>query len=327
MTTPNNLGKLERVELREIWKTEDRDFTPWLASEENISILADTIGIDLEVEAQEKDVGPFRADILCKDTSSDSWVLIENQLEKTNHRHLGQLMTYAAGLDAVTIVWIADRFTDEHRAAMDWLNRITDGEFNFFGLEVELWRIADSPIAPKFNIISKPNEWSLGPIPPIDITETKQLQLEFWTHLWKLLKKRGSSIRGTKPRPQSWNSFSIGRSKIRMFASVNTQKNFLQVGITLKGPHKTAHFQLLHDQMDNIESELAQKLEWEELPNRKESRIAIRNFDFDPTKQSDWLQQHKWMAENLENFDKVFRPRIKNLSVDQFAEDENGEED
>src|SRR5689334_7653054 len=154
------LGRLERVDLRQAWSTESGQFTPWLAAEDNVRLLGEAIGIDLEVEAQEKEVGPFRADILCKDTATDSWVLIENQLERTDHVHLGQLLTYAAGLNSVTIVWIAQRFTDEHRAALDWLNEVTDERINFFGLEVELWRIGDSPVAPKFNVVSKPNAWT-----------------------------------------------------------------------------------------------------------------------------------------------------------------------
>ena len=128
------LGQLIKVPLREFWEGEASDFTPWLADEENISLLGDTIGVELEVEAQERNVGPFRADILCKDTLTDNWVLIENQLEPTDHTHLGQLLTYAAGLNAVTVVWIAERFTDEHRAALDWLNEITAEGFSFFGL-------------------------------------------------------------------------------------------------------------------------------------------------------------------------------------------------
>ncbi len=128
------LGRLERVDLREIWLSEAQDFTPWLARPENLSVLAETLGMELELEAQEQAVGPFRADLLCKDLESDKWVLVENQLERTDHRHLGQLMTYAAGLKAVSIVWIAASFTEEHRAALDWLNEITDESFEFFGL-------------------------------------------------------------------------------------------------------------------------------------------------------------------------------------------------
>lgn len=158
--TTKNLGRLERVELRNIWQSEAWDFTPWLARKENLEILGETLGIDLELEAQERPVAPFRADILCKDIGTNRWVLIENQLERTDHVHLGQLLTYASGLEAVTIVWIAAQFTEEHRSTLDWLNRITDESFRFFGLEVELWKIADSPAAPKLNIVSKPNDWS-----------------------------------------------------------------------------------------------------------------------------------------------------------------------
>ena len=130
--TQNLLGRLERVELRRIWSSESSDFTPWLAREDNLRLLGETVGIELELEAQEKTVGPFRADILCKDTATDSWVLIENQLERTDHSHLGQLLTYAAGLSAVTVVWVAERFTEEHRAALDWLNERTAERINFF---------------------------------------------------------------------------------------------------------------------------------------------------------------------------------------------------
>ena len=113
-----NLGRLEKIDLRDIWRTEDQDFTQWLAREENIALLADTLGLELEIEAQEKEVGPFRADILCKDQHG-SWVLIENQLERTDHKHLGELIAYAAGLKAVNIIWIAATFTDEHRAELE----------------------------------------------------------------------------------------------------------------------------------------------------------------------------------------------------------------
>ena len=154
------LGRLERVELREVWTTEDQDFTPWLAQETNLAVLSETLNMELVTEGIEQGVGPFRADILCQDTQDDSLVLIENQLERTDHTHLGQLLTYAAGLQTVTIIWVAATFTDEHRAALDWLNEITDNRFRFFGLEIELWRIGDSPAAPKFNVVSKPNEWT-----------------------------------------------------------------------------------------------------------------------------------------------------------------------
>ena len=158
--TDVQLSRLERVDLGDVWKSEPASFTPWLA--ENLVFLSETLGMDLELEAQEKNVGPYRADIVCKDTTDNSWVLIENQLEATDHTHLGQILTYAAGLNAVTIAWIARRFTDEHRAALDWLNENSTDNLQFFGLEIEVWRIGESPPAPKFNIVAKPNTWTKG---------------------------------------------------------------------------------------------------------------------------------------------------------------------
>ena len=155
-----DLGRLEQVDLGTAWIDEAQDFTPWLAMEPNLAILGKTIGIDLELVGQEHNVGLFRADIFCKNTADNSWVLIENQLRRTDHGHLGQLLTYAAGLQAVTIIWVAARFTEEHRAALDWLNGITREEFRFFGVEIELWQIGSSPPAPKFNVVAKPNDWT-----------------------------------------------------------------------------------------------------------------------------------------------------------------------
>ena len=227
------LGRLEKVELRDIWKTEAQDFTPWLAGEDNLALLSDTLGIDLELEAVEQNVGPFRADILCKDTLSDRWVLVENQLERTDHTHLGQLMTYAAGLDAVTIVWIASRVADEHRAAMDWLNEITDTEVRFFALEVELWRIGESPAAPKFNVVSKPNDWSRSTsaaskaVGEGELSPTRQLQREYWETVEALVASHKGPIRPVKPQAASWVGHSIGRTHFSLNMSMNTRENWI----------------------------------------------------------------------------------------------------
>lgn len=319
-----NLSRLEKVDLRDVWKTEAGDFTPWLAQEENIALLGNAIGIDLEVEAQEKNVGPFRADILCKDTISENWVLVENQLERTDHVHLGQLLTYAAGLNAVTIVWIADRFTDEHRAALDWLNEITDSSFNFFGLEVELWRIGDSPIAPKFNIASKPNDWTktvgraAAQMTAENLTDTKQMQLEYWTAFHNYVSKHSKTLRPQKPGPQHWTIFSIGRSGFHMSATMNTMDNLLSVILTVHGEAARAHFSLLQEDKSSIEEAIGTNLEWRENP--KQNRIILSDH-MDPKDRSKWPKQHAWLLEKLELFCKVFSSRIKNLDATQFTEE------
>ena len=322
MTTSNalNLGRLEKItDLRTVWQSEAGGFTPWLATEDNLALLSDTVGIELELEATEKDVGPFRADILCKDTTTGNWVLIENQLECTDHTHLGQLLTYAAGLKAVTIVWIADRFTEEHRATLDWLNEITDEKFNFFGLEIELWRIGESPVAPKFNVTSKPNDWTKTPIiTDGEYSETKLLQQRYWTQLRQQLLDASSVIKPQKPLPQHWTNFAVGRSYFGLWAAVNTQKKWIRIGLSCYGPDAKAHFHLLSQQQEEIEQEAGQALTWSELPNRKESRITLRLDDIDPTEQDDWLRQHKWVVEKLEIFHRVFSPRVKRVDASEY---------
>lgn len=187
------IGNLKKINVRELWNGEATDFTPWLAKDENIKQLGDIAQIELEVIEQEKNVGPFKADILCKNTIDDHYVLIENQLEKTDHTHLGQILTYAAGLDAVTVIWIAKQFTEEHRATIDWLNRITDEQFNFFGIEIEAYKIGDSLPAPLFQIVSKPNEWSRtvkSAASTQNLTGAKTLNLEYWTAMKNFSKKK-----------------------------------------------------------------------------------------------------------------------------------------
>jgi hypothetical protein len=188
MSSKLPLGRLERVPLRNCWAREDIDFTPWLAQPENIAVLGNAIGLRLEVMDQEVGVGPYRADIVCQELATEEVVIIENQLEGTDHTHLGQILTYAAGLGATYMIWVSRSFTDEHRASLDWLNEHTDSRVHFFGLEIELWRIEASPVAPKFNVVAKPNEWvravtkaatvssSTGPA-----AELKQLWSDCWT--------------------------------------------------------------------------------------------------------------------------------------------------
>jgi len=323
MTT--ELGRLERADPRLVWPNEASHFTPWLGREENLALLGDAIGIDLELEAQEQYVGPFRADILCKDTVNGNWVLIENQLARTDHGHLGQLITYAAGLQAVTIVWIATPFTEEHRAALDWLNQITDERFNFFGLEVELWRIGNSPFAPKFNIVSKPNDWSktvsagAARVERGNLTGTKELQLRFWTYFSDYVKGRQTVIRTTKPLPQHWMNISLGRSGFKLNAIASTwdsqaesfETNELRVEFEINKDSER-YYQLFFAEKEQIEAELGYEVTWYNMPNKISKRVYTKR-SVNLSDESDWKNQAAWMLERLEEFYRVFAPRVRNL--------------
>jgi len=322
MTQPQTLGRLERVELRGIWTTEAADFTPWLARQDNLAVLGDTLGIDLELEAQERSVGPFRADILCKDIGTDSWVLIENQLERTDHSHLGQLLTYASGLEAVTIVWIAARFTEEHRSTLDWLNRITDSKFRFFGLEVELWRIGESPAAPKFNVVSKPNDWSQSvaqaarSLDDADLSDARVLQREYWAALHAVLDAAGGPVSGNrKPQAQSWMAYPIGRVGFWLGAVMIRTKGQVRAELYLSGDDAKGFLASLRAERETVETELGYPLEWEELPSRRDCRIATYLMKIDPANRSDWPSQHQWLAKRLNDLHRVFSARVKALEA------------
>ncbi|MBZ9669527.1 DUF4268 domain-containing protein [Mesorhizobium sp. ES1-3] len=317
------LGRLEKVNVRGIWLTEAQHFTPWLARPDNLAILGETLNMELEIEAQEKNVGPFRADILCKDALDGSWVLIENQLERTDHGHLGQLLTYASGLQTVTIVWIATQFTEEHRAALDWLNEITEEKFKFFGLEVELWRIGDSPPAPKFNIVSKPNEWSRSVgqaarrIETEALTDTKSLQLRFWTQLQERLRNH-PRLRPRKPFPQHWYDFSIGRAGFKLSAKLDTQRDRFGVELYIDDEDAKAFFGQLILERAQIETEIGLDLEWQKLPERTASRIVHHWSGIDPFDEARWPEYLDWMVRSLERFHSVFAERVRALDADQF---------
>jgi len=314
------LGRLVRVDLRDAWTSESADFTPWLAQEDNLKLLGETVGIDLEFEAKEKEVGPFRADILCKDTTTDKWVLIENQLEKTDHSHLGQLLTYASGLEAVTIIWIAEHFTEEHRATLDWLNEHTDEEINFIGLEVELWRIGDSPIAPKFNIISKPNDWarSIKKGATDEVSPHRQVQLKYWT-AFKDYMAEHSKVTCQKPWPQHWMNHSIGRSGFHLAScitlwSAGTKEPEIRVELVLDDKNAKAYFNALEKRRGEIEKAIVVPMTWHNPPDKTMCRIYTRTSgDFNV--EADWPKQHEWLREKLELFSKVFGPIVK--TVDQ----------
>jgi Domain of unknown function (DUF4268) len=318
------LGRLTRAEPRDVWGSEAGHFTPWLAQEDNLRLLGDTIGLELELEAQEQSVGPFRADLLCRDVPTSAWVLIENQLERTNHTHLGQLITYAAGLKAASIVWVINPFTEEHRAALDWLNEITDSQFNFFGLEIELRRIEESPIAPKFNLVSKPNDWSKTVVERtarVGLTDAKELQLSFWTAFRDFVARQHMSIRATKPLPQHWMNLVIGRSGFGLAAVASLwnseaesyETNEVRAELTLNGAQK-ANLTLLEADKAAIEAEVGQPLIWHNPPDTHSARIYVRRAA-DLHDRNSWPELHAWLLRRLEELRSAFAKRVKTLAL------------
>ncbi|MEX0331437.1 MAG: DUF4268 domain-containing protein [Puniceicoccaceae bacterium] len=317
------LGDLERVSLRDVWADEAASFTPWLAKAENLKRLGNTLGMELETEDKEVAVGPFSADILCKDTIDGSWVVIENQIEKTDHRHLGQILTYAAGLDAKTMVWVAANFTDEHRAALDWLNENTDDKISFFGLEIEVWKIGNSVPAPKFNIVSKPNDWSKAVKGRTSgggdkISPHKQLQFEFWT-AFRSYVEENSKLKPQKPGFQHWLTLSIGRSGFVIYAIISSWNSIteksdpeVRVEFVMLSPDAKKQMEQLLIQKEVLQEKIDLPLVWHNPENSKSCKIFIRR-DGDFTNRDNWNELFEWLLAYMKKFDHVFRPIVKKL--------------
>lgn len=175
------LERMERVDdLRSIWPHEEHDFSKWLAEEENLGQLSESIGIDIELEETESPVGSFSVDIYARESGSSRGIVIENQLEDTDHDHLGKIITYAAGKSAEVIIWIVKRARDEHKQAVEWLNQHTDEDIGFFLVEIELWKIGKSLPAPRFNVVERPNEWAKTVKAAESLTPLRRMQLDFW---------------------------------------------------------------------------------------------------------------------------------------------------
>lgn len=328
----DDLKILTPVDLNEVWETEPQHFTPWLAREENLTLLGKALGIELELEAQEVNVGGFRADILCKNTLDDSWVLIENQLEATDHRHFGQLLTYAAGLDASTVIWIAKTFRREHCAMLDWQNRITDERYRFFGIEMKIWQIEDSPRAIQFEVVSSPNDWVRGVSQDTqraanqELSETEQVMRKFWAGLREYMNDNGSNVNCPAPTTRSYLRFSIGRTNFFMSAWLISSTKEIRIWLYMRGNDAKAHFHLLEEQQEEIHNEFGEMLEWYEMPENESSRICLNKGDTDPLDENDWPQQYEWFTAQLERFDHVFRPRIQALNAADWIPEGNNEE-
>jgi Domain of unknown function (DUF4268) len=322
------LGRLAPVPLRDVWPHEANDFTPWLAQADNLALLAETLGLgDLQIQGTEVSVGNFYLDILARDRAGNV-VVIENQFGLTDHVHLGQIMTYIAGQEGkVTIVWIAEEFREEHRAAVDWLNASTIDGFDFFAVEVEALKIGNSSPAPRFNVIGKPNEWSRDVTRttrsgerPLD--ERQKGYVAYWTALRAFLADRHApfKVSGATPRDYSCSFGNIGQSGFLLAATAGFRDRKLGVEIYITHRAAKLAFDHLEAERPNIEAEFGDRLDWQRLNDKKASRIAIYRTDLDPSNQGQWPLQHAWFLEQLDRFVRVFQGRIVAFDIDALEQ-------
>lgn len=315
------LGRLMRMDdLRRPWPDEARSFTPWLAQPENLTVLSEALGLGdegLQLERTEVFVGAYKADILARETGSGDWVLIENQLERTDHSHLGQLIVYAAGLGARTIVWVSRQVSPEHKAAMDWLNTISPEGPSFFALEIELWKIGDSLPAPRFNVVVSPNDWSRSAtnarnaIADGELTTAQQELLDYWSAFEAALDKRRGAVRAVKPLPQNWMVHSIGRTGLNLNTTINRRDKWVRAEVYLTGPQARRHFNALVADKAGIEAATG-PLIWYD-GSEKDRRIWIERKFPSVSDRASWPEQHAWLADRLNLLHGAFHDRVRRL--------------
>lgn len=300
------LGKIKRIhDLRMIWAHEANSFTKWLAKEENLSKLGEDIGIDLVLEERESSVGNFSVDIFANEESTGRKVIIENQLEDTEHDHLGKLITYASGKGAEVIVWVVKRARDEHRQAIEWLNQHTDTSLGFFLVEIELWQINDSAIAPKFNVIERPNDWAKQMKNSENLSDRKQMLLKFWNGFNDYIAKsdifkKDFTIR--KAQPDHWYDLSVGNSSYHICMTISAQKKRLSCGVYI--PDNKDLFHTFEDNKDVFQKEFGEDGDWKEAA--KATRIVIYK-GFDLYNETKWEEAYDWFVENAIKTKRVFK--------------------
>lgn len=280
MSTKQPLGHIDKVRLRDIWPHEAHDFTKWLSEEENLALLGETIGIDLELIETESSVGSFNADIFAFEVGTTRKIIIENQLEDTNHDHLGKIITYAAGKDAEVIIWIVAHARDEHRQAIEWLNEHTDSDFAFFLLEIEVWKIGDSAPAPRFNIVERPNDWTKSVKLSNGLTDTQKLYLQYWQELTeRALDNRDFSqyLNCQSPSYRKYLNLAVGSSQYYISLLLSTMYN--TVGIQVYVPNNKSIVHKLHDEIDTFSAAVGHRFEAFESTKTGGIKCLIENCD------------------------------------------------
>lgn len=305
------LIKQKQISPRKMWPNEALNFTPWLA--ENIAELGEKLGMELEVVGQEVSVGPYSADVLAKDINTDAYVVIENQLEKTNHDHLGKSITYASALNAKTIVWIATDFTEEHKKALDWLNDNTNEDLAFWGIQLELWQISEDTASMRLNIVSRPST-NVKTIKSNtnNESESRNLQLEFWTKFRDKLQSTKKIPSLQTPQAHYWYDVRIGRSFIKLSNVCNTQKNFVGVRLYIRSNVVEMYYPVLEAKKEEINKALGCEPIWDANPEARDKTIAI-TYNTDLTDTDRMEEALDWLVKQTIIFHSVFSKEVKGI--------------
>jgi len=310
----NNIGKIKKVPLRELWKREDSNFTKWL--EENIDYLTDVIGFDISIESREENVGPFSVDLYGEDNEGNK-LIIENQLEKTDHKHLGQIITYLTNLEAKTAIWISSEPIEEHKKAIDWLNETTPDDISFYLIQLEAIKIGDEPMAaPLFTIIKRPSTKikQIG-AEKKEYAQRHIIRKEFWSQFINEINKTNSMCNNVSPGTENWLPIAIGMGgvSINIVISKKYARSEIYINRGTKEENKRI-FDQLFAQKENIESDFGNNLIWERMEDNVTSRIKNQLNEVDVSNKDDWEKMNIFLIDSAVRMDKAFRKHISKIN-------------
>lgn len=309
----------ELVDPRHIWRREDEDFSPWLA--DNLNLLDAILCMKLQFIELEKSIGKFYADIFCLNTVDNSLVVIENQLIISDHEHLGKLLTYAAGSQAKTVIWLATDFEREHRNALEWLNDIAHERVQFFGIKLELNPIDNLSCVPKFTLIAEPRNRNHS-----QKTDSNDWREQFFNKFRAHLDKNNSSLepQGWHPDRPNYLGFNIGKERdiwLAAYIHSTDKQQWIAANLHMKHQCAESHFDVLKKDESNINRKFENKLQWNRHPRHLKDKPESKNIPqvglykhaTDPMNDDDWPDQFNWLRETLEKLDSVFREELTKL--------------
>lgn len=306
------VSRLTSVPLREVWSHEARDFTTWLAN--NLDLLGEVLSLPMSLIQREVRAGMFSADILA-DTGSERLVVIENQLESTDHDHLGKLITYLSNLDAKVAIWITSSPRPEHERAVHWLNEVLPGDMAFYLVKVEAFSIDGSPAAPLFTVVAGPSKAAqeAGEAKK-DLAERHLLRQEFWTQLLARAKARTSLHARISPSTENWITASAGRGGLSynyliLYEAARVEFYIDSADATLN----KRYFDALYAHKAEIEQTFGAPLDWQRLDNRKASRISYVISGGGLLDQARWPEIQDKMIAAMLRLEQAFKPQIDSL--------------
>ena len=305
------LGRLQEVDIRDLWSHEQYDFSKWMAEPENLELLNEAIGLTLSDVEKEVYVGSYRCDLVANDETTGEKVIIENQLEQSNHDHLGKIITYASGLDAKVVVWIVKEAREEHRSAIEWLNNNTSASINFFLIEIHAYRIGDSLYAPKFEIVEKPNGFIKNAKTQSgsgEYNKSQAARLDFWNKFNDVLIGRGKPFNVRKATTDHWYDVAIGVSGSHVSMTLVNKEGY--IGVELYISDNKDLYDRLYEQKEEIESKLGVDVEWQRLDGKKASRILHKIPGLDFENQSNYNELMNEMIDKAVTFSKVFKKYV-----------------